>query len=239
MPFCPVEDSEGPEVLSVTIHNVNFIICILKNPRIKSVNVLSSSNHLLSITIEVWWIEMNHVEWWVSLFAGQTHHTVSATFTGSCRRSALFNISRAVALAERRGRESHCCYGNEEHVSGGWGALWQKTRPDPTTPALIGPRAKRWCVLTTRRSPTNTRELLPESLYSHYVWQHSAPVITTERGEHLHIQTRGGCDSLPQTTSNDNFCRPLLCVSQCENIDTWYIVKISSELTCALISYAF
>lgn len=63
----------------------------------------------------------------------------SSSFSGSCSRSALFDMFRAEAFTERLGRESHCCYGNGEHVSGGWGALWQKTRSDLTTPATIGP----------------------------------------------------------------------------------------------------
>lgn len=79
----------------------------------------------------------------ISHFPWQTHRTVSAPFTESHSRSALFNIFRAAALTERRGRgkkkKKHCCYGDEERVSGGWGAPWQKTRPDPTTPAPIGP----------------------------------------------------------------------------------------------------
>lgn len=124
--------------------DVNFIVLIPKNPkdlisRCIIIFTTKGSNHLLSVIKEVWWIETSRVERRISHFARQTHHTASAPFTDSHSRSALFNIFRAVALTERRGRESHCCYGDEECVSGGWGAPWQKTRPDPTTPAPIGP----------------------------------------------------------------------------------------------------
>lgn len=116
---------------------------------------------------------------------GQTHCTVSAPFSGSHSRSALFNIFRAVGFYwERRRRENHCCYGDEERVSGGWGALWQKTRPDPTM-------ALSWMLMcfdnTTFSKPTFNQRLVPETLYSHYVWQPSVAVTPTECSKHLHI----------------------------------------------------
>lgn len=79
--------------------------------------------------------ELNHVERWMRTNS-------SAPFSGSHSRSALFNIFRAAGSHwERRGRENHCCYGDEGRCDKRRGLIRQ------------WPWAECWCVLTTRRSP--------------------------------------------------------------------------------------
>lgn len=147
MRLFPVEDGKFPAISGDCLWqfkmNVNLIVLQPKNPRglIRGFVIIftaKGSNHSPCLHLMNWIMSNGRI----SHFPWQTHRTVSAPFTESNSRSALFNIFRAVALAERQGRggkKTHCCYGDEERVSGGWGAPWQKTRPDPTTPAPIGP----------------------------------------------------------------------------------------------------
>lgn len=95
-------------------------------------------SYVLPIIKEVWIIlKKNELYWimWNFSSVRQTHHTVSASFTDSHSRSVLFSIFRVMALTERWGRESHCCYGDEE-CECGCGVLWEKTRQNPTKAAL-------------------------------------------------------------------------------------------------------
>ena len=100
------------------------------------------------------------------ILTGLTHHALSAPFIDSHKRSALFNIFRAVALPETQSKENHCCYGNGERVSGGGGTLWQKTRPDLTMPAPIGPQCNDDVFWHHAALKTFIHGLVPETLYS-------------------------------------------------------------------------
>lgn len=129
------------------------------------------------------------------ILSRQTHHAAAAPFTSSHRTSAIFNIFRAVALAETRGREreterkkkkKHCCYGNEERVNGSRGARWQKTRPDLTMPAPIGPERNADVFWHHDTLEAFSQGLVPETLRSHYVCQRVERRTPTECRWHLH-----------------------------------------------------
>ena len=138
----------------------------------------------------------------ISHFPWQTHRTVSAPFTASHSRSALFNIFRAAALAERRGRGKKTK--KKTLLLWRWGTCkWRlrravtKDKARSDNACTHRPWAECWCVLTTRRSRNNTeanQRLVPETLYPHFVWQRSVSVTPTGGSKgftHLDVSEAG------------------------------------------------
>lgn len=198
MRLFPVEDGKFPAISGDCLWqfkmNVNLIVLQPKNPRglicgFVIIFTAKGSNHSPCLHLMNWIMSNGRI----SHFPWQTHRTVSAPFTESNSRSALFNIFRAVALAERQGRGGK----KKPLLLWRWGTCkWRlrravtKDKARSDNACTHRPWAECWCVLTTRRSRNNieaNQRLVPETLYPHFVWQHSVSVTPTGGSKGLHI----------------------------------------------------